>query len=147
MSRAPDTYRGHEPANLQLLRAFLKDSAEIRSLDDSGQVEHSFLEFEPDILLLDLHMPALDGPEILSRLSSTRSSLGSLPMIVLKADVTRIARHQGITQDGVKDQGVIHYHTRGTFYLVVDSDGSWTFTVTGSGWASGVGPAPHCSEG
>jgi|SRR5665213_3390627 len=55
--------------------------------------------------------------------------------------------NQGITEHGVKDQGVVHYHTGGTFYFVVDSDGSWTFTVTGSGRASGVGPWPHCSEG
>jgi hypothetical protein len=55
--------------------------------------------------------------------------------------------NQGITQHGVKDQGVVHYHAGGTFYFVVDSDRSWTVTVTGSGRASGVGPAPHCSEG
>jgi hypothetical protein len=57
-------------------------------------------------------------------------------------------QNQGITQHRVmKDQGVVHYHTGGTFYFVVDSDRSWTATVTGSGRASGVGPAPHCSEG
>jgi hypothetical protein len=55
--------------------------------------------------------------------------------------------NQGINQHRVKDQGVVHYHAGGTFYFVVESDGSWTATVTGSGRASGVGPAPHCSEG
>ena len=59
--------------------------------------------------------------------------------------------NQGITQHGVKDHGVVHYHAGGTFYIVVGlayaSAGSWTVTVTGSGRASGVGPAPHCSEG
>jgi hypothetical protein len=59
--------------------------------------------------------------------------------------------NQGITQHGVKDQGVVHYHAGGTFYIVVGlayaSAGSWTVTVTGSGRASGVGPAPHCNEG
>ncbi len=55
--------------------------------------------------------------------------------------------NQGISQHLVKDQGVVHYHAGGTFYFVVESDGSWTATVTGSGRASGVGPAPHCSEG
>jgi len=56
-------------------------------------------------------------------------------------------QNQGISQHGVKDQGVVHYNTGGTFYFVVDSDGSWTITVTGPGRASGVGPWPHCSEG
>jgi len=59
--------------------------------------------------------------------------------------------NQGITQHGVKDHGVVHYHAGGTFYIVVGlayaSAGSWTVTVTGSGRASGVGPAPHCNEG
>ena len=59
--------------------------------------------------------------------------------------------NQGITQHGVKDHGVVHYHAGGTFYIVVGlayaSAGSWSVTVTGSGRASGVGPAPHCSEG
>jgi hypothetical protein len=57
-------------------------------------------------------------------------------------------QNQGINQQHrVKDQGVVHYHAGGTFYFVVESDGSWTATVTGSGRASGLGPAPHCSEG
>ena len=55
--------------------------------------------------------------------------------------------NQGINQHLVKNQGVVHYQTGGTFYFVVESDGSWTATATGSGRASGVGPAPHCSEG
>jgi hypothetical protein len=55
--------------------------------------------------------------------------------------------NQGITQHGVRDHGVVHYDAGGTFYFVVDSDGSWTFNVIGSGRASGVGPWPHCSEG
>ena len=52
----------------------------------------------------------------------------------------------GIIRHGGPDHGVVHYHTGGTFYLVVDSYGSWTFTVSGSGRASGVGPAPHCTN-
>jgi hypothetical protein len=55
--------------------------------------------------------------------------------------------NHGITQHGVPDQGVVHYHTGGTFYFVVDSYGSWTFTVTGSGRGWGEGPAAYCSEG
>src|ERR1700736_3375910 len=37
--------------------------------------------------------------------------------------------NQGIRQHGAPDHGVVHYHTGGTFYFVVDSYGSWTFTV------------------
>ena len=53
--------------------------------------------------------------------------------------------NQGITRHGGPDHGVVHYHAGGTFYFVVDSYGSWNFTVTGPGRASGVGPAAHCN--
>jgi hypothetical protein len=40
----------------------------------------------------------------------------------------------GVIQLGVKDQGVEHYHTPGTFYLEVEvwgADSKWTVTVIG----------------
>jgi hypothetical protein len=59
--------------------------------------------------------------------------------------------NQGIAQHGAPDHGVIHYHTGGTFYFLIDSYGSWTFTVTGSGRAdpgsSYNGPSASCNEG
>jgi hypothetical protein len=55
--------------------------------------------------------------------------------------------NQGVTQHGGKNQGVVHNHVGGTFYFVIDSYGSWTFTVTGSGRGWGEGPAAYCSEG
>jgi hypothetical protein len=62
------------------------------------------------------------------------------------ADCQVSAENQGITRHGVPDHGVVHYSTGGTFYIVVDSYGSWMFTVTGSGRASEVGPWPHCTN-
>jgi len=86
-----------EPSNLLLLEAFLADTAtEVRALKDSRQVEEVFKEFEPDIVLLDLHMPAVDGLEVLRRLSSARESLGFLPVIVLTADSSRVARNSAL---------------------------------------------------
>ena len=59
--------------------------------------------------------------------------------------------NQGIAQHGVPDHGVVHYHTGGTFYFLIDSYGSWTFTVTGSGrpdpGSSYNGPSASCNEG
>lgn len=86
-----------EPANVLLLEEFLADTAtEVRSLTDSMQVEHVFKEFEPDIVLLDLHMPVVDGHEVLRRLSSARESLGYLPVIVLTGDTGRVARNSAL---------------------------------------------------
>jgi DNA-binding response OmpR family regulator len=86
-----------EPGNILLLEAFLADSAhEIRGVSDSHQVEVAFAEFEPDIVLLDLHMPDPDGLEILRRLRSARASLGFLPVVMLTADTGRAARNSAL---------------------------------------------------
>lgn len=86
-----------EPANVELLKAFLEDVAdEVRGVTDSKAVERAFIEFEPDLVLLDLHMPNPDGLELLRRLGSARTSLGFLPVIVLTADDRREARNSAL---------------------------------------------------
>ena len=86
-----------EPSNVLLLESFLADTAiRTRGLTDSLMVEHVFREFEPDLVLLDLRMPQPDGLEILRRLRGARESLGFVPVIVLTADTTRIARNSAL---------------------------------------------------
>jgi putative two-component system response regulator len=86
-----------EPSNVLLLESFLADT-ETRTcgVTDSLEVERAFVQFEPDIMLLDLRMPQPDGLEILRRLRSARESLGFLPVIVLTADVSRVARNSAL---------------------------------------------------
>lgn len=55
--------------------------------------------------------------------------------------------NQGINVHAVKSQGVIHNHTGGTFYFLIEFAGTWSVTVTGKGWGSREGPWPQCSEG
>jgi putative two-component system response regulator len=86
-----------DSASVALLEAYLGDEdSEIRTVTESHHVEQAFVEFEPDIVLLDLHMPKPDGLEILSYLSSMRASLGFLPVIVLTADTGRMARNSAL---------------------------------------------------
>jgi putative two-component system response regulator len=86
-----------EPANVLLLEAFLGNTVgEIRGLTDSRQVEQVFVEFEPDLVLLDLHMPEPDGLEVLRRLRSARQSLGYLPVVVLTSDTGKVARNSAL---------------------------------------------------
>jgi len=86
-----------EEANLALLEAILEGTGgEIRTLDDSRHVEQVFAEFEPDILLLDLHMPEPDGLEVLRRLRSARNALGYLPVIMLTGDTRNVARNSAL---------------------------------------------------
>jgi putative two-component system response regulator len=86
-----------EQANIILLESILEHvGGEIRGLTDSRQVEHVFAEFEPDIVLLDLHMPEPDGLEVLRRLRSARTSLGFLPVIMLTGDTGKVARNSAL---------------------------------------------------
>src|ERR1700730_3068515 len=86
-----------EPSNIELLTAYLADSdLEIRGVTDSREVEPVFDEFDPDIVLLDLRMPPPDGLEILQRLRGARLSIGFLPVIVLTADTSRVARNSAL---------------------------------------------------
>jgi DNA-binding response OmpR family regulator len=87
-----------EPANAELLEAILAQDPdfEVKTLNDSRLAEHEFMTFEPDLMLLDLHMPEPDGLEILRRLRGARISLGYLPVIVLSADSSRLARNSAL---------------------------------------------------
>src|SRR5438094_357403 len=80
-----------------ILKAYLADSVEeVRTLTDSRLIEEVFAEFQPDVIILDLHMPDPDGYEVLRRLRSARSSLGYLPVVVLTADETDVARNSAL---------------------------------------------------
>src|SRR5712691_10377318 len=86
-----------EAANVELLKAFLAGIGdELWEVTDSRLVEVEFLEFQPDIVLLDLHMPHVDGLEVLRRLRSARESLGYLPVVVLTADSTSVSRNSAL---------------------------------------------------
>jgi signal transduction histidine kinase len=79
-----------------LRRCLTGDAIEIWGLTDSSQAEKVFKDFEPDLVLLDLHMPQPDGLEILRRIREARSRLGFLPVLVLTGDVGQVARNNAL---------------------------------------------------
>jgi DNA-binding response OmpR family regulator len=86
-----------DAASVELLTTYLEGSVdEIKGVTDPRQVERVFDEFEPDLILLDLHMPDPDGLELLRRLRSVRMSLGFLPVIVITADTGHVARNSAL---------------------------------------------------
>ena len=83
--------------DVEMLRRFLADEdTVIRGIVDSAQAESEFKEFEPDLVLLDLHMKAPDGLEILRRLREARRRLGFLPVVVLTGDTGQAARNNAL---------------------------------------------------
>jgi signal transduction histidine kinase len=77
-------------------RCLADDTTEIRGVTDSSQAERVFAEFEPDCVLLDLHMPQPDGLEILRRIRDARSRVGFLPVLVMTGDVGPAARNNAL---------------------------------------------------
>ncbi|MEY2574092.1 MAG: cyclic di-GMP phosphodiesterase [Verrucomicrobiota bacterium] len=76
-----------EPANVALLEAMLAEGGftRVKTVTDSRLAMETCLAFEPDLVLLDLMMPHVDGFSILE---SLRDAAGEsfLPVIVLTAD-------------------------------------------------------------
>jgi putative two-component system response regulator len=86
-----------DEGQIELLKAYLAGEVdEISGLTDSRQVESVFAEFQPDAVVLDLHMPQPDGLEVLRRLRGARSSLGFLPVLMLTGDKGHIARNAAL---------------------------------------------------
>jgi putative two-component system response regulator len=83
-----------EPANVALVEHMLERDGftHVQSTTDSRTFRELFLTSRPDIVLLDLHMPHIDGLEILHEMSMLREADEYLPVLVLSADVTRKAR-------------------------------------------------------
>ena len=74
----------------------------IRATTDSSAVVELFIEFEPDIVLLDLHMPGLDGVAVIEALNALIAPGTYLPILVLTGDTSAEAKRRTLTA-GAKD--------------------------------------------
>jgi CheY-like chemotaxis protein len=91
-------------ANLRLLENLLSKEGftQVISTSDSTQTLSLFKAFEPDLILLDLMMPDLDGYEILTLLAQHIPNDTYMPVLVLTADATIAARRKALAL-GAKD--------------------------------------------
>ena len=93
-----------EPANLRLLERLLAVTgyANVRTTTDPREVLGIVEEYDPDLILLDLHMPNLDGFEVMRQLAEVVPADSYLPILVLTADITPEAQERAL-QLGAKD--------------------------------------------
>ena len=67
----------------------------LRSTIDARQVPALCAEFQPDLILLDLRMPIMDGVQVLRGLKAQRAE-AYLPVLVLTADVSRESKRAAL---------------------------------------------------
>ncbi|MGH2554927.1 MAG: ATP-binding response regulator [Actinomycetota bacterium] len=89
-----------EPPNVALLEQALSRAgyANVCGLTDSREVPNALKTFQPDLLLLDLYMPHVDGFGVLSTLTEIIPSTTFLPILVLTADVTPETKRRVLAQ-------------------------------------------------
>jgi putative two-component system response regulator len=89
-----------QPSNVMLLEGILQeaDFTSYRSITDSREVLSAFIEYVPDLILLDLQMPYLDGFAVMKQLRACMAPDDFLPILVLTADITPGAKRRALSE-------------------------------------------------
>jgi EAL domain-containing protein (putative c-di-GMP-specific phosphodiesterase class I) len=90
--------------NVALLEQVLLGAGvgQVRGFTDPREALTSCAETPPDLVLVDLHMPHLDGVGVMKALAEGSPEGAFLPVVVLTADITADAR-QRVLEAGAKD--------------------------------------------
>lgn len=93
-----------EAANVLLLRSVLEREGyrDVHTLTDPTMAAKAYAELSPDIVLLDLMMPHVDGFQLLEAFSRHDRADEFRPVLVLTADTTLQARRRALAL-GAKD--------------------------------------------
>jgi putative two-component system response regulator len=89
-----------QSSNVLLLEGILQeeDYTAYRGITDSRQALPIYLEYQPDLILLDLQMPYLDGFEVMNQLRAHVPPGAFLPILVLTADITPEAKRHALAE-------------------------------------------------
>jgi len=102
-SRARILIVDDEIANVQVLRRLLERAGftRIATTCDPRDARTLYVEFRPDLILLDLHMPNMDGLAVMQELNQIAEAT-YLPILILTGDVSPEARRDALSR-GAKD--------------------------------------------
>jgi putative two-component system response regulator len=93
-----------EARNIHLLKRFLNEAgfANLHTTTDSRQALEIYKQLQPDLVLLDISMPFLDGFEVMKQFEEACGNEEYIPILVLTADVTPETRRRALSC-GAKD--------------------------------------------
>jgi cyclic di-GMP phosphodiesterase len=102
-SRARILIVDDEITNIQVLRRLLERAGftRIATTCDPRDARTLYVEFRPDLILLDLHMPNMDGLAVMQELNQIAEAT-YLPILILTGDVSPEARRDALSR-GAKD--------------------------------------------
>lgn len=89
-----------QPANTLLLEGILEEEEyqAYRSINDSRQALAVFLEFQPDLILLDMQMPHMNGFDVMKQLRPRIPADMFFPILVLTADIHPETKRQALAE-------------------------------------------------
>jgi putative two-component system response regulator len=92
-----------EAQNVDVLRRILTRAGytRVEATTDSRDAAALYVQLRPDLILLDLHMPHLDGIGVMDQLSDIAEAT-YLPILILSGDVSPEARREALSR-GAKD--------------------------------------------
>ena len=92
-----------EPANTELFDTILRHAGygNLRSVNDARGVLCHYIEFNPDLIVLDLMMPFVDGFQILEFVQRTVDSHTTLPVLVVTADDRFESRRRALAEGAI----------------------------------------------
>lgn len=87
-----------QPANVIFLQDFfaMHGYTNINSTTDSRKVIEIYIKYQPDLILLDLHMPYFSGFEIMEQLKDLILPDVYVPILVLTADITITTKRKAL---------------------------------------------------
>ncbi len=104
LSRARILVVDDDEGNVELLRLVLEPQGytNLRTTNDPLEAPRIFEEFKPDIVLLDLRMPGMDGFELMEELRRLTPEGTYVPILVLTSDASQDAKRRALA-GGAKD--------------------------------------------